>query len=65
MGVRDCDYGRTMGTGMGVLRVQIQAYVHMGIDINIFMRCTICLYHVCNAYIQCVCMYYWHVMWVV
>ena len=51
MGVRDCDYGRTMGTGMGVLRVQIRSYVHVNIDINIFMRCTICLYHVCNAYI--------------
>ena len=51
MGVRDCDYGRTMGTGMGVLWVQIRAYVHVNIDINIFMKCTICLYHVCNAYI--------------
>ena len=25
--VRDCGYGRTMGTGTGVVRVQIQAYI--------------------------------------
>ena len=26
MGVHNCSYGRTTGTGMGMLRVQIRAY---------------------------------------
>lgn len=34
---RDCDYGCTMGTGRGLLRLRVQVCA-WGVDVYIFMR---------------------------